>query len=92
MTPVPEGAPLSSIPEVPEAHTDLDLSIAARKGVHSCKSSYHHPISGVCCLSNLSKTARNLALGIDSMIVPKNYNKAMQNSKWISYKQWTLKP
>lgn len=40
----------------------------------------HHPIIGVCCISNLLKMAYSFSFGIDS--IPKTHSEAIKESGW----------
>ena len=78
--PVPVPSPSESTSEIPATTQELDIPVALRKGIRSC--TIRHPISGVCCLSRLSKQARSFAQGIDSVSVPRNHLDALTDDGW----------
>jgi hypothetical protein len=63
----------------PQSTSDLDLSIAIRKGKRTCT---EHPISNYVSFDHLSPSFKAFSLSLSSLVVLKSYREALSHPGW----------
>ncbi|OIT27950.1 hypothetical protein A4A49_64018, partial [Nicotiana attenuata] len=77
-TPVPSSSvPSSSKLTPPDPPENLDLPIALRKGIRTCKSTYF--IANFVSYDHLSPASRSLIVSLDSVSIPKTVKEALNH-------------
>nr|XP_009789918.1 PREDICTED: uncharacterized protein LOC104237459 [Nicotiana sylvestris] len=79
--PVPSSSvPSSTDLPPPDPPGDLDLPIALRKGIRTCKSTYS--IANFVSYDHLCPASRSLIVSLDSVSIPKTVKEALNQPGW----------
>ena len=77
--PIPPSASTSTDPPILYSDSDFDLSVAVRKGKHTCT---YHPISNFVSFDHLSPSFKAFSLSVSSIAISKSYREALSHPGW----------